>query len=187
MMMGFSSLTWYKQYFYTMAKTHAWPGGHRGRFAVSKRVTGVCVSRHAQGDCVNWTGKSGRDGFRSGQRQWGARLETLRLTGRDGDTPQAPYPHVDQSRPTVSDAYRSSYAECWCDDSLHTQSQQQFTLYSYASNYSNARRSQSVPPIIVFTLVSYDTPLSLIIFKIIPHPMTLLTVFPLQVIILHFI
>jgi hypothetical protein len=33
----------------------------------------------------------------------------------------------------------------------------------------------------------YVTYLSLIIFKIIPHPMTLLTVFPLQVIILHLI
>jgi hypothetical protein len=31
----------------------------------------------------------------------------------------------------------------------------------------------------------YVTYLSLIIFKIIPHPMTLLTAFPLQVIILH--
>jgi hypothetical protein len=27
---------------------------------------------------------------------------------RSGDTPQAPYPHVDRSRPKRSDAYRSS-------------------------------------------------------------------------------
>jgi hypothetical protein len=35
-------------------------------------------------------------------------------------------------------------------------------------------------------IISYDTHLSLIIFKIILHPMTLLTAIPLQVIILHF-
>jgi hypothetical protein len=37
MMMKFSRLTWYKRYFYTKAKMHAWPRGHRGRFGVSKR------------------------------------------------------------------------------------------------------------------------------------------------------
>jgi hypothetical protein len=42
-------------------------------------------------------------------------------------------------------------------------------------------------PITVSTLVSYTTYLSLIIFKIIPHPMTLLIAFPLQVIILYLI
>jgi hypothetical protein len=83
--------------------------------------------------------------------------------------------------------YRSNYAECRRDDSLHTQSQRQSTLHSYTSNCSNAQRSRSVLPIIDFTLISYDTHLSLIIFKIIPHPMTLLTAIPLQVIILHFI
>jgi hypothetical protein len=102
----------------------------------------------------------------------------------DGDTPQAPYPHVDQSRPTVSDAYWTSYAECRRDNSLHMKSRRHSTLHSYRSN---ARRSQSVPSIIVYTLVPYVIYLSLIIFKIIPHPMTLLTAFPLQVIILHFI
>jgi hypothetical protein len=45
----------------------------------------------------------------------------------------------------------------------------------------------SVQSIIIYTLVSYVIYLSLIIFKIIPHPMTLLTAIPLQVIILHFI
>jgi hypothetical protein len=38
------------------------------------------------------------------------------------DTPQAPYPRVDRSWPMVSDAYRTSYAECRRDDSSHTQS-----------------------------------------------------------------
>jgi hypothetical protein len=28
------------------------------------------------------------------------------------NTPQAPYPCIDQSQPTVSNAYQSSYAEC---------------------------------------------------------------------------
>jgi hypothetical protein len=74
-----------------------------------------------------------------------------------GDMPQAPYPHIDQSQPKLSDAYQSSYAECKCDDCSHTQSRRQFTLHSYASNSNNTQRSWSVPPIIVFTLVSYDT------------------------------
>jgi hypothetical protein len=43
------------------------------------------------------------------------------------------------------------------------------------------------PSITVSTLISYDTYLSLIIFKIIPHSMTLLIAFPLQVIILYLI
>jgi hypothetical protein len=73
------------------------------------------------------------------------------------DTPQAPYPRVDQSWPKLSNVYRSSYAECRCNNSSHTQSQQQFTLHSYASNRNNTRRSQSVPSIIVYTLISYDT------------------------------
>jgi hypothetical protein len=126
------------------------------------------------------------------QREWGEwvsightrRAESVE-SGGSVDTPQAPYPRIDRSRPTVSDAYRSSYAECQCDDSSHTQSRRHFTLHSYASNRSNAQRSRSVLLIIVFTLISYDTHLSLIIFKIIPHPMTLLIAFPLQVIILH--
>jgi hypothetical protein len=33
-----------------MAKTHAWPGGHRGLLGVSKWVAGVFVSQQAQGD-----------------------------------------------------------------------------------------------------------------------------------------
>jgi hypothetical protein len=102
----------------------------------------------------------------------------------EDDMPQVPYPHVDRSRPTVSDAYRTSYAECRHDNSSHMQSQRHCTLHSY---HSNAWRSRSVPPIIVYTLILYVTYLSLIIFKIIPHPMTLLTAIPLQVIILHFI
>jgi hypothetical protein len=64
------------------------------------------------------------------------------------------------------------------------QSRQHIPLHSY---HSNARRSRSVPPITVYTLVLYVTYLSLIIFKMIPHPMTLLIAIPLQVIILHFI
>jgi hypothetical protein len=103
----------------------------------------------------------------------------------NSDTPQAPYPCVDRCRLIVSDAYRSSYAECRCDDSSHMQSRRHVTLHSYASNRSNARRSRSIPSIIVYILVPYTTYLSLIIFKIIPHPMTLLTAFPLQVIILY--
>jgi hypothetical protein len=54
-------------------------------------------------------------------------------------------------------------------------------------NPRNARCSWSVPPVTISTLVSYVTYLSLIIFKIIPHPMTLLTAFPLQVIIPYLI
>jgi hypothetical protein len=73
------------------------------------------------------------------------------------------------------------------DDSLHIQSQQQYALHSMASNPHNTQCSQSVPSITVSTLVSYVTYLSLIIFKIIPHPMTLLIAFPLQVIILYLI
>jgi hypothetical protein len=97
------------------------------------------------------------------------------LMGDGDDMPQAPYPSIDQSRPTLSDAYWSSYAECQHNDSSHTQSRQHCTLHSY---HSNARRSRSVPLIRVFTLISYDTHLSLIIFEIIPHPIvraTLLT------------
>jgi hypothetical protein len=63
------------------------------------------------------------------------------------------------------------------------QSRRHITLHSYASNHRNARWSRSVPSIIVSTLISYDTYLSLIIIKIIPHPMTLFTAFPLQIII----
>jgi hypothetical protein len=100
------------------------------------------------------------------------------------DTPQAPSPRVDQSQPKRSDVYRSSYTECRCNDTSHSQSRRHFTLHSY---HSNARRSRSVPSIIVYTLVLYVTYLSLIIFKIIPHPMTLLAALSLQVIILHYI
>jgi hypothetical protein len=106
------------------------------------------------------------------------------MYGDASDTPQVPYPCVDRSRLTVSDAYWTSYAECRHDDSSHMQSRRHCTLHSY---HSNARRSQSVPSIIIYTLVSYVIYLSLIIFKIIPHPMTLLIAIPLQVIILHFI
>jgi hypothetical protein len=74
-----------------------------------------------------------------------------------GDTPQAPSPRVDRSQLKLSNAYWSSYAECPRDDTLHMQSQRHFTLHSYASNSCNTRRSWSVPPIIVYTLVSYDT------------------------------
>jgi hypothetical protein len=74
------------------------------------------------------------------------------------------------------------YAECRHDDTSHMQSRRHISLHSY---HSNARRSRSVPPTIVYTLVLYVTYLSLIIFKIIPHPMTLLIAIPLQVIILH--
>jgi hypothetical protein len=102
----------------------------------------------------------------------------------EDDTPQVSYPSVDQSQPTLSNVYQSSYAECRCNDSSHTQSRRHCTPHSY---HSNAWRSRSVPLIIVFILISYDTHLSLIIFKIIPHPMTLLTAIPLHVIILHFI
>jgi hypothetical protein len=98
----------------------------------------------------------------------------------EDNTPQAPYPSIDRSQPMLSDAYRSSYAECRRNDSLHMQGRQHCTLHPY---HSNAQRSRSVPLIIAFTLVSYDTHLSLIIFKIITHPMTLLTAIPLQVII----
>jgi hypothetical protein len=40
----------------------------------------------------------------------------------DADMPQVPYPSIDRSRPTVSDAYWTSYAECQRDDSSHIQS-----------------------------------------------------------------
>jgi hypothetical protein len=54
----------------------------------------------------------------------------LTSTASDGDTPQVPYPSVDQSQPTLSDAYRTSYAECRRDDSSHMQSRRQSTLHS---------------------------------------------------------
>jgi hypothetical protein len=73
------------------------------------------------------------------------------------------------------------------DDSPHIQTRRLLALHSYASNHHNAQCSRSVLPITVSTLVSYVTYLSLIIFKIIPHPMTLLIAFPLQVIILYLI
>jgi hypothetical protein len=99
------------------------------------------------------------------------------------DTPLAPSPRVDRSRPNRSDVYRSSTQNADATI-LHTCKVDDISLHSYRSN---ARRSQSVLPIIVYTLVLYATYLSLIIFRIIPHPMTLLTTIPLQVIILHFI
>jgi hypothetical protein len=46
------------------------------------------------------------------------------------DMPQVLYPSVDRSRPTVSDAYRTSYAECRRDDSSHMQSRRHPTLHS---------------------------------------------------------
>jgi hypothetical protein len=73
------------------------------------------------------------------------------------------------------------------DDSQHVQSWWHYALHSTASNPCNAQCSQSVPPITVSTLVFYVTYLSLIIFEIIPHPMTLLIAFPLQVIIPYLI
>jgi hypothetical protein len=73
------------------------------------------------------------------------------------------------------------------DDSSHIQNQQQYALHSYASIPCNVWCSWSVLSITISTLVSYVTYLSLIIFKIIPHPMTLLTTFPLQVIIPYLI
>jgi hypothetical protein len=69
------------------------------------------------------------------------------------------------------------------DDSPQIQTRRLFTLHSNASNPHNAQCSQSVLPVTVSTLVSYVTFLSLIIFKIIPHPMILLIAFPLKVII----
>jgi hypothetical protein len=82
--------------------------------------------------------------------------------------------------PTTSRIYQ-------LDDPLHIQSRQHYALHSYASIPHNAQCSRSVLSINVSTLVSYVTYLSLIIFKIVPHPMTLLTAFPLQVIILYLI
>jgi hypothetical protein len=76
-------------------------------------------------------------------RKWDHAIE-LECEPSPGDMPQAPYPHVDRSQPKLSDAYWSSYTEYRCDDSSHTQSRQQFTLHSYASNRNNAWRSQSV-------------------------------------------
>jgi hypothetical protein len=73
------------------------------------------------------------------------------------------------------------------DDSTYIQTHRLSGLHSYASNRRNAQCSRSVPSITVSTLVSYVAYLSLIILKIIPHPMTLLTAFPLQVIILYLI
>jgi hypothetical protein len=73
------------------------------------------------------------------------------------------------------------------DNSLHIQTRRHFALHSNASIPHNAQCSQSVPPITISTLVSYVTYLSLIIVKIIPHPMTLLIAFPLQVIIPYLI
>jgi hypothetical protein len=99
------------------------------------------------------------------------------------DTPLAPSPRVDRSRPNRSDVYQSSTQNADAT-TLRTCKVDDICLHSYCSN---ARRSRSVPPIIVYTLVLYATYLSLIIFKIIPHPMTLLIAIPLQVIILHLI
>jgi hypothetical protein len=73
------------------------------------------------------------------------------------------------------------------DNSLHIQTRQLFGLHSYTSNHRNARCSQSVPPVTISTIIFYVTYLSLIIFKIISYPMTLLTTFPLQVIIPYLI
>jgi hypothetical protein len=47
-------------------------------------------------------------------------LESSTIPTSYSDTPQVPYPCVDQSQPMVSDAYRPSYAECQRDDSPHT-------------------------------------------------------------------
>jgi hypothetical protein len=75
------------------------------------------------------------------------------------DTPQAPYPCIDQSRPKVSDTYWSSYRKA--DNSSHntnlmtlcihtkSMSRQLFTLRSTASNHQNAWCSRSVPPVTI--------------------------------------
>jgi hypothetical protein len=73
------------------------------------------------------------------------------------DTPQAPSPRVDQSQWKLSNAYRSSYVECRCYDTSHMQSRRQNPLHSYASNSCNTQRSRSLLPIIVYTLIPYDT------------------------------
>jgi hypothetical protein len=73
------------------------------------------------------------------------------------------------------------------NDSPHMQSQWHSTLHSYVLNCCNTQWSRSVPYITISTLVPYATYLSLIIFKIVPHPMTLLIALPLQVIILYLI
>jgi hypothetical protein len=73
------------------------------------------------------------------------------------------------------------------DNSQHVPSRRHYALHSYASIPRNTRCSRSVLPITVSTLVFYVTFLSLIIFKIIPHPMTLLIAFPLKVILPYLI
>jgi hypothetical protein len=70
---------------------------------------------------------------------------------------------------------------------LHRQTHQHLALHSYTSNPCNTRCSQSVLPVTISTLIFYAIYLSLIIFKIIPYPMTLLIAFQLQVIILYLI
>jgi hypothetical protein len=73
------------------------------------------------------------------------------------------------------------------NDSPHIQTHWHLALHSNTSIPHNAQCSRSVPPVTISTLVFYATYLSLIIFKIIPHPMTLLIASPLQVIIPYLI
>jgi hypothetical protein len=77
----------------------------------------------------------------------------------EDDMPQAPYPHVNRSRPKVSNEYWSSYRKP--DDSSHntnlttlrihtkSMSRRLFTLHSTASNHQNIQCSQSVPPVTI--------------------------------------
>jgi hypothetical protein len=60
---------------------------------------------------------------------------------------------------------------------LHIQTCQLCTFHSNTSNPCNAQCSWSIPPVTISTLISYVKYLSLIIFKIIPHPMTCLLPF----------
>jgi hypothetical protein len=101
--------------------------------------------------------------------------------------------HVDQSRLKVSDTYRSSYRNA--NDFPHIKS---WRLFTYTNSTTFCSPFYCIKPSkhLVFLvypacyrpfLVSCVTFLSLIIFKIIPHPMTLLIAFPLQVIVSYFI
>jgi hypothetical protein len=118
------------------------------------------------------------------------------MTGKTcsgGDTPQAPYPCIDQSRPKVSDTYWSSYRKA--DDFLHI-TRWQLSAYTKSMTFCSPFYCIKPSKHSVFSVcpacyhlypVSCVTFLSLIIFKIIPHPMTLLIAFPLQVTVSYFI
>jgi hypothetical protein len=109
------------------------------------------------------------------------------------DMTQAPYPCIDQCRPKLSDTYRSSYKNA--NDFPHTR-RWQLSTYTNSSTFWSpflCIKPLQCPVFLVCPAYyclypcSHVTSLSLIIFKIIPHPMTLLTAFPLQVIIQHLI